>query len=65
MESVAANTEALAQPVDHEVFNQVKLPVAITRLWAMVAGQSHFGGSSQEVGISIRVGRRIFSIVRD
>lgn len=33
------------------------------RLWARVVGHSHFAGTSQVVGTSMRVGRRIFSIV--
>lgn len=34
------------------------------RLCARVVGQSHLAGANQAVGISIRVGIKIFSIVK-
>lgn len=43
--------------------NHVKLNTAMRRLWASVEGHSHFGFVNHVVGISIRVGIRIFSIV--
>lgn len=43
--------------------SQRRLANAMIRLWARVEGQSHFDGTSQVVGTSISVGRRIFSIV--
>lgn len=52
------------QPVSDGFFNQVKLITAIVRLWNSVVGHSHFGGASHAVGMSIRVGIKIFSTVR-
>lgn len=51
------------QPVSDRFSSQVKLAKAMTRLWARVVDHSHFAGVSQIVGMSIRVGMRIFSIV--
>lgn len=39
--------------------------MAMTRAWAVVVVQSHFGVTSQVVGNSISVGIIIFSIVGD
>lgn len=45
------------------LFSHERLNKAIKKLWARVVGQSHFGGVSQAVGMSIIEGIRIFSIV--
>lgn len=51
------------QLVSARQVSQVVLYMAIRRLWARVAGHSHFAGVSQVVGMSIIVGIIIFSIV--
>lgn len=63
--SVPIRQERLVQPVFSGFFIQSRLIVAIRRLLSVVACQVHFEGDSQATGISIRVGRRIFSIVGD
>ena len=50
-------------PVSASFFIQVRLNVAITRLFSRAEDHNHLAGISQVVGISIIVGRRIFSIV--
>lgn len=35
------------------------------RLWRRVVGHSHLPGTNQAVGMSMRVGSKIFSIVED
>lgn len=51
-------------PVSERFFSHEKLASAIIRLCARVVGHSCLVGDSQIVGISIRVGTRIFNIVR-
>lgn len=63
--SVATRVPMEDQPVSTMFFNQIRLAKAITRLWDSVKGQSHLGGASHVVGISINVGIKIFSIVAD
>lgn len=53
----------VAQPVSDMFFSHDRLAVAIKRLWRRVVGHSHFLGTAQAVGRSIKVGMRIFSIV--
>lgn len=62
--SAAMYTPRLDQPNSDAFFSQVRLARAIMRLCTRVVGQSHLAGAPQAVGISIRVGIRIFSIVR-
>lgn len=45
-------------------FNQVRLITAMARLWNSVVGHNHLGVANHAVGISIRVGIKIFSTVR-
>lgn len=61
--SVAIYRLRVVQPVSERFFSQVRLNNAIVRLCIRAVGQSHLGGTSQIVGINIRVGMRIFSIV--
>lgn len=51
-------------PVSERFFSQEKLASAMIRLCARVTGHRRLAGASQIVGTSIRVGIRIFSIVR-
>lgn len=62
--SVAMKGVRQDQPVSDVFFSQVRLASAMTRLWERVVGHNHLAGVSQAVGRSIRVGIRIFSIVR-
>lgn len=41
----------------------MRLARAIIRLWSKAVGHSHLVGDNQMVGMSIRVGIKIFSIV--
>lgn len=61
-ESVAMYRPSEDQPVSERFSSQVRLARAMTRLWARVVGHNHFAEASQVVGMSIRVGTRIFSI---
>lgn len=67
MESPSAAMVGLREdhPVSAEFFSQERLKTAIARLWVRVVVQSHFEGEYQVAGISIIVGSKIFSIVRD
>lgn len=61
--SVARYRLREVHPVSDAVFNQVRLTVAINRLWKRLEGHNHLWGTSHAVGTSRRVGIRIFSIV--
>lgn len=50
-------------PVSEGHLIQVRLIMAIIRLWIVVVVQSHLGEENQIVGNSIIVGIRTFSIV--
>ena len=52
-------------PVSDMLLNQVRLMRATIKLCPRVVAHNHLVGVSQAVGISIRVGIRIFSIVVD
>lgn len=51
------------QPTSERLISQVRLIRAMIKLWRRVVGHNHWEGTSQVVGTSIRVGRRIFSTV--
>lgn len=53
----------MVQPASVMLFSQVRLTSAITILCPRVVVHSHLAGTSQAVGISMRVGKRTFSIV--
>lgn len=55
----------LVQPASVAALNHERLRDAISRLWAREVGQSHRGGDSQAVGISMIVGMSTFSIAGD
>lgn len=61
--SVARYRLRVVHPVSEVFFNQVKLAVAISRLWRRLEGHNHLLGVSHVVGIISRVGMRIISIV--
>lgn len=54
----------MVHPVSEMFFNQWRLAVAISKLCKRVADHSHFLGAAQIVGTSIKVGIKIFSIVK-
>lgn len=62
--SVAMYELRVCQPVSEAFISQERLKVAMIKLWVRAVGQSHLAGESQAVGTSIRVGMRIFSILR-
>lgn len=51
------------QPVSVFHLSQLRLIIAINKLWDVEVVQSHFAGVNQIVGKSMIVGRRIFNIV--
>lgn len=61
--SVARYGLRKVHPVSEMFFSQVRLIVAINRLWKRLAGHNHLWGTNHAVGIINRVGMRIFSIV--
>lgn len=62
-ESVAMYGLRQCQPVSEKFLSSVRLIKATIRLWRRVVDHSSLIGVSQMVGINIRVGIRIFSIV--
>ena len=52
-------------PVSVVLLNHVRLISAIIILCPRVEVHSHLAGTSQAIGMSIKVGKRIFSIVGD
>lgn len=63
--SVAKNRPRDVQPDSEGKLSHVRLVNAMQKLWASAVGHNHFGRASQIVGRSMKVGRRIFSIVGD
>ena len=62
--SVAIRGFIVDQPVSDGFTNQCRLARATIRLWAREDDQTHLLGVSQMAGKSMRVGRRIFNIVK-